>query len=112
MKDTKLGEFEELLLLIIIFLQKDAYNLRIRDELKAQAQRFPTLGALYTALTRLEKKGFLESNMADAEDIREGRRKRIYAVTAAGKAALHEAHTVRNRLWTRIEHLKPGWAHA
>ncbi|MEL6533903.1 MAG: helix-turn-helix transcriptional regulator [Bacteroidota bacterium] len=109
MKDTKLGELEELILLTVVFLQEDAYNVRIREELKAQANRQPTMGALYTALTRLEKKDFLTSEMTGAEDIREGRRKRVYEVTAAGKEALHDAHQLRNKLWNQIAQLNLDW---
>jgi len=111
MKDGKLGELEELILLTVVFLQEDAYNVRIREELKAQANRLPTMGALYTALTRLEKKGYLTSEMTGAEDIREGRRKRVYEVSSVGKVALHEAHQLRNKLWNQIAQLNLDWNH-
>ena len=111
MKDSKLGELEELILLTVAFLQEDAYNVRIREELKEQANRLPSMGALYTALTRLEKKEYLSSDMKGAEDIREGRRKRVYEVTAAGKEALREAHYLRNKLWHQIAQLNLDWNH-
>ncbi|MEL6536062.1 MAG: helix-turn-helix transcriptional regulator [Bacteroidota bacterium] len=102
MKGTNLGEFEELVLLTVVLLQDEAYILKIREELKAQANRYPAMGALHATLSRLEKKDFLQSDLAGGTAERGGRRKRVYELTNAGKQALHEAHEVRNRMWGQI----------
>jgi len=102
MKGTNLGEFEELLLLIVLILEEDAYVLRIREEINSQVNRSISMGALHTTLTRLEKKEFLKSEMAGATQERGGRRKRIYELTAAGKAALNEAKELRANLWDQV----------
>jgi PadR family transcriptional regulator PadR len=50
-------------------------------------------GTVYPALRRLERAGVLRSGWEDVEEARiEGRpRRRTYALTAAGREALHEA---------------------
>ncbi len=102
MKGTNLGEFEELLLLIVLILQEEAYMLRIREEIKSQVNRSISMGALHTTLSRLEKKEFLKSEMGGATQERGGRRKRIYELTADGKAVLKEAKDLRANLWNQV----------
>lgn len=111
MKGTNLGEFEEVLLLLVLILEKEAYVLHIRDELKTQVNRSISMGALHTTLTRLEKKEFLKSEMAGATQERGGRRKRIYELTAAGKAALNEVRELRANLWNQVPHFSLEFAH-
>ena len=102
MKRTNLGEFEELLLMIVLILQEEAYILRIKEETFNQIGRKMSMGALHTTLSRLEKKEFLSSEMMGATKERGGRRKRVYELTAAGKAALIEAKELRSNLWKQI----------
>ena len=102
MKGTNLGEFEELLLLIVLILQDDAYVLRIRNEVKSQVNRSVSMGALHATLARLEQKGFLDSEMKGASKDRGGRRKRVYEVTLGGQSALKEARQLRNNLWEQV----------
>lgn len=102
MRGTNLGEFEELLLLIVMILQEEAYVLRIRDEIKEQVNRSLSMGALHSTLTRLEQKEFLSSDMKGATKDRGGRRKRVYEITAKGQAALNEVKQLRNRLWGQV----------
>ncbi|MEQ9404282.1 MAG: helix-turn-helix transcriptional regulator [Cyclobacteriaceae bacterium] len=102
MKGANLGEFEELLLLIVLILEEEAFVLRIREELKSQINRNISMGALHTTLTRLEKKDFLISEMGGATQERGGRRKRIYELTAAGRSALNEVKEMRASLWNQV----------
>ena len=102
MKGTNIGEFEELVLLVVIILKNEAYVLRIQEELKSQVNRSISMGALHTTLSRLEKKGFLDSEMAGASSKRGGRRKRLYDVTATGSTALRNAKEMRNMLWDQV----------
>ncbi|WP_420577918.1 PadR family transcriptional regulator [Ekhidna sp.] len=102
MKGTNLGEFEELLLLVVLILQDEAYMLRIKDEIKNQVNRSISMGALHTTLSRLEQKDFLKSELGGATQERGGRRKRIYELTADGKAALNEVKEMRASLWNQV----------
>ncbi|MEM9325487.1 MAG: PadR family transcriptional regulator [Bacteroidota bacterium] len=105
MKGSYLGEFEEIVLLMVALLGDEAYGLSIRDAILEQSQRTAAIGAVHSALNRLEKKGFVESKMGDATGDRGGRRKRIFSVTASGKAALERSRELRNSLWNQIPEL-------
>ena len=102
MKGTNLGEFEELVLLIVLILQEEAYVLKIKEEVYSQINRNVAMGALHSTLSRLEKKGFLESEMLGATKERGGRRKRIYSLTSLGKTVLKEAKEQRQMLWQQV----------
>lgn len=112
MKGTNLGEFEELVLLIVLILQEEAYVLKIKDEVYSQIKRNVAMGALHSTLSRLEKKGFLESEMLGATKERGGRRKRVYQLTGLGKQILKEANEQRQMLWKQVPDyaLKYGYA--
>lgn len=102
MKGSQLGEFEELVLLIIAVLCPDAYGLNIRQEVLKQTGRSTAIGAVHSALNRLEEKGFVKSALADATHSRGGRRKRLFQITAAGKEVMQKNHALRNSLWNQI----------
>jgi DNA-binding PadR family transcriptional regulator len=102
MKGTQLGEFEELVLLIVGVLFPEAYGLSIREEIINQSKRKVAIGAVHSALSRLQEKGFLESNLAEGTHERGGRRKRIFSITASGKKALENNHELRNSLFNQI----------
>ncbi len=105
MKGTHLGEFEELILLIIGILYPDAYGLNIRNEIVNQTGRKVAIGAVHSALNRLEKKGFLQSRLAAGTHERGGRKKRLFQITAAGKKAMYANKVLRNHLWDQIQDL-------
>lgn len=105
MSKEHLGEFEELILLLIILLKEEAYGLAIRGALKEQANRTVTIGAVHGTVNRLEKKGFIESSMSGASELRGGRRKRIFTITAAGKSMLQKSRDAKVTLWGQIPEL-------
>lgn len=100
-----LGEFEELILLLIMTLKEEAYGLSIRRTLKDQANRTVTIGAVHGTLNRLENKGFVESNLSDPTELRGGRRKRLFTITTSGKVALQKSKDVKVSLWGQIPDL-------
>ena len=102
MKGTYLGEFEELVLLIVGVLVDNAYGVTVAEEIERQTGRSVSLSPVHTALYRLEEKGFLTSELGGATKSRGGRRKRIYQITSAGKAALNKVRIMRNLLWNMI----------
>lgn len=107
MKGSYLGEFEELVLLLVAVMQEDAYGLAIKEQFEAQTGRTAAIGAVHSALNRLEEKGFVDSKLADATAERGGRRKRIFSVTMTGKKALKTSKELRNSLWDQIPEI--GW---
>jgi PadR family transcriptional regulator PadR len=99
MKETRLGEFEEVILLLVGILGEDAYAFRIAEEFESQTSRTVSIGAAHSTLTRLEIKGFLTSKMGVSTAERGGRRKRIYTITAMGKKVLAASRDFRVSLW-------------
>ena len=82
-----IGEFEEVLLLTVAILYDNAYGISIKEEIEDRLNRKVSVGAMRTALSRLEKKGFLRSEFGEATAIRGGKRKRFYTVPPYGKKA-------------------------
>ncbi|HEX3941198.1 MAG TPA: PadR family transcriptional regulator [Acidobacteriaceae bacterium] len=93
-----LGEFEQVVLLAILRLDKEAYGVTIRSEIASCTGREPAPGALYTTLDRMESKGIVRSWLGEATPQRGGRPKRYFAVTKAGRAALIHAQKSYQRL--------------
>jgi DNA-binding PadR family transcriptional regulator len=83
-----LGDFEQRILFALVRLGPDAYGVTIRDEIEARTGRAVSAGALYTALTRLEKRGLVSSTLGEPTPERGGKRKRLYSVLPAGERAL------------------------
>jgi len=102
MKKYQLGEFEEIVMLTIGILHNDAYGVSIKKEIETRLSRNVSVGALQTALRRLEDKGYLKSRDGDATPERAGRPKRYYTITAYGKKAMEYTRTTREELWNAI----------
>ena len=102
MRRTYLGEFEELVLLMIAILDGNAYGVTVSQEIEEQTGRLVTFGAVHNTLIRLEEKGFVNSELGGATTERGGRRKRLFKVTALGKSALADIQQLRNKLWKQI----------
>lgn len=79
-----LGEFEYLLLTAAAGLGDNAYGASIREAIEATTERKCSVGALYTTIDRLEKKGLVKTWMGAATAERGGRAKRMVRVTPKG----------------------------
>jgi PadR family transcriptional regulator len=82
-----LGEFEYLVLTAAARLDDAAYGAAIRQEIDQATGAACSIGALYTTLDRLERKGLIKTWMGDPTPERGGRPKRMVRVTAAGTRA-------------------------
>ena len=102
-----LGEFEEIVLLLVAAHDTDAYGLSIANAIEKDLNRNVTLSSVHTALYRMEEKGFLESAVGGATSERGGRSKRIFKITSLGKQALESSRQTRNMLWDKIQ--KPSF---
>ena len=102
MKKTKLGEFEEFVLLTVAALQEDAYGVEIKRELERRLKEKLSVGSIQSALKRMEEKGFLTSEFGEATQKRGGKRKRIYAATPYARRVLSEIKEIRAGLWSSI----------
>ena len=102
MKGDRLGEFEELTLLAILAVADGAYGIVVQEVLERETGREVTLGAVYAALERLERKGFLRSALSESTAERGGKRRRIFTVAPAGLRALADARRAREALWQAV----------
>ena len=105
MKKTKLGEFEELVLLTVASLQQEAYGVEIKRVLEERLKERLSVGSIQSALKRMEEKGFLTSEFGEATQKRGGKRKRIYAATPYAHRVLSELKEIRAGLWDTIPRL-------
>ncbi|MBV6647052.1 MAG: PadR family transcriptional regulator [Cyclobacteriaceae bacterium] len=101
-----LGEFEELVLTMVMIMRDDAYGNNIVNAIKEHQDRDVNLSAVHITLYRLEEKGFVRSHMGGATQQRGGRRKRYFQVTNAGIALLREIKSSRTKLWQLIPQLQ------
>jgi PadR family transcriptional regulator len=102
MKDYKLGEFEEIVLLTVGLLHNEAYGVAIKDKIESQAKRSVSVGALQSALRRMEQKGYLSSKKGETNTNRGGKPKLFFSITAYGLKALQHSKDLRNELWNAI----------
>lgn len=102
MKNYQLGEFEELVILTVGILNNAAYSVAIKNEIESRLSRSVSMGALHTALKRLEDKGYLKSYSGESTEERAGRPKRYFEITALGKKAIQYAKSTREELWRAI----------
>jgi Transcriptional regulator PadR-like family. len=105
MKKIQLGEFEEVVLLTVGVLHGNAYGVTIKEEIEQRLDRDVTVGALQVTLRRLESKGFLKSKQGESTDIRRGRPKLFFEITAYGKKALDYTKETRDELWDALPKL-------
>lgn len=106
MKKTRLGEFQELILMTVIVLGENAYGNEIQRELEERLKERLSVGAIQTALKRMEEKGFLTSKWGEATQRRGGKKKRIYDGTPYAHQILKEMKDIRTQLWEEMPSLE------
>jgi len=98
-----LGEFEQLVLLAILRLGDRASGAAIREVVEDGSGRTVWIGAVHTTLERAAAKGLVRSRVVEPSATGERRRK-VYALEPAGRAALGHAYNT----WMRMTRgLKP-----
>ena len=105
MQRINIGEFEELVLLVVAILDANAYGISVMEEIVNQTDRKINISAVHSALDRLEGKGFLDSHIGGATKERGGRRKRYFKITVAGQKSLSFIKEQRNKLHDQIPNL-------
>ena len=108
MNRAYLGEFEELVLMVVAIFQTEAYGNNIVKEIFSKVGRKVNLSAVHVTLYRLEDKGYVKSEMGGSSSERGGRRKRIFTITSAGLSTLEEMNNQRAELYKLIPQLKFG----
>ena len=93
------GEFEQLVLLALLRLGRDdAYGMVVRREIADRAEREVSLGAVYSTLDRLERKGQVRTRIGSATRARGGRARRFFEVTSSGRQLLRRALLATDRM--------------
>lgn len=103
-----LSRSEEIILLSIWRLQKNAYGMAIRKQVAKVTGKSWSFGAIYAPLNRLLKKGYVTSIEGEPTPERGGRRKIFYELTPDGKKALIEIQKVNEVIWVGIPALVPN----
>lgn len=102
MSKHHLGEFEEVIMLTVAILYGEAYGIAILEEIENRMNRKVSIGSIQTVLRRLEKKGYLSSELGDSTPERGGKRKRFFYLTKYGQKILQETKEQRMSLWKAI----------
>ncbi|UCE41522.1 MAG: helix-turn-helix transcriptional regulator [Candidatus Aminicenantes bacterium] len=98
----ELTKIEEILMLAIWRLQDDAYGVKIRQYVSQILGKEFTYGNLYSALSQLAKKKYVNKSLGDPTPDRRGRRKIYYTVSTSGLNALKAARDMNQKMWEDI----------
>ena len=85
------GPFEQIVLTAVHHLKGEGYSVTIHEKVNEIAGRRVTMGACYSSLDRLARKGFIEARFVDPNFTRGAYSKRCFTITEAGVQALTEA---------------------
>jgi PadR family transcriptional regulator PadR len=99
MSTKYVGDFEQMVLLSLMRLGANAYGMTIRREISERAEREVSIGAVYTTLDRLERRGLISSREGSPTPERGGRAKRFFRIEAPGVKALQESRETMLRMW-------------
>ena len=108
MKAPSLGEFEELVLLIVAAQHDEAYGVSIKESLEEQLDKKINISAIHVALKRMDEKGFVKSRFGGITKERGGRRKKFYIITMKGKEALDRRYQIRTNIYQQIPKISFG----
>lgn len=98
-----LTEHEQMILLAVVRLGEGGYGVAVCDEIERRTGRSISVAATYTALERMEERGFVRSRVDEPTPVRGGRARKQFAVEPAGARALHESHQAMARMWEGLE---------
>lgn len=101
----QLGDFEKLILFALLRLGDNAYGAAIQREITARTGRDIAIGAVYTALHRLQKRGYITARLGEPTPERGGRRKIFYSLQPSGALSLSRAYDTLRRMAEGTESL-------
>jgi PadR family transcriptional regulator, regulatory protein PadR len=105
-KGDYLGNFELLLLLVLMRLGEGAYGVTIAKELEEQTGREVVIASVYATLDRLQERGLVTSSLGDPTPERGGRAKRYFRISGAGIREVRETRRSLMTLWKGLPELK------
>ena len=93
---------EEVLLLAIWHLKKDAYPVTIRDKVISMTKKNIVYGTLYNSLEYLLKKGYVTSEKGEPTSERGGKSKVYFSLTKEGILALQKTKEFHQEIWDGV----------
>jgi PadR family transcriptional regulator, regulatory protein PadR len=109
-KRDYLGNFELIVMLVLMRLREDAYGVPISREIEERSGREVALASVYATLERLESKGLVSSELGEPTPERGGRAKRYFHITAKGLREVRQTRQALTKLWKRLPQLEGGAA--
>ncbi|NKB86660.1 MAG: PadR family transcriptional regulator [Acidobacteria bacterium] len=86
-----LGEFEKLLLFALLATDDDCDGAALRQNIEERTGRVVSPGAVYTAMDRLQGRGYVASDVVKAPPELGGRRQKRYRLRPQGAIELNRA---------------------
>ena len=94
-----ISELEQLVLLSISRLGADSYGVTVHREIEERAGVAVSIAAVYSALDRLERRGYAESWLSEPTAQRGGRARKHFRITSDGSRAVLDARRRLERMW-------------
>lgn len=95
-----LSRSEEIVLLAIWKLKKNAYGVTIREQISSDTGHEWSFGSIYKPLKQLVRKHFVDKKSTAPCPERGGRSKYIYSLTPDGEEALREIRKIYKSIWS------------
>ena len=105
MAKEQVGKLELMVLLALLRVGHEPYGVPIAKEITDTGGKV-SIGGVYAALDRLERKGYVSSSLGDRAPERGGRAKKHFHITAKGVSEVHESQRVLSDLWHNLTVLK------
>lgn len=99
------GKLELMVLLAMLRVGDDAYGVPIAQEIHDIGGGV-SIGSVYAALDRLERKGYVTSSLGDPSPERGGRAKKYFRITAKGVREVQDSRRMLTSLWRDLTVLK------
>jgi len=103
-----LGELEQIVMLAVARLEREAYGMSIRREIEERTGRGVSIGAVYSTLERLQDKAYVKAVAPPGHPDRDGRARRFFELTRSGVDALDVASRMQTRMWSGLRLRKAG----
>ena len=107
-----LTKLENQILMTVWKFQGEAYGLNVYQYLTEAIGLNVAVGVVCTTLDRLTRRGHVSAYKGEPTAIRGGMRKKLYAITAKGVAALEQSKAVHDAIWGDFGRLQSGEAHS
>jgi len=101
----QVGKLELMVLLALLRVGHDAYGVPIAQEIREIGGKV-SIGSVYAALDRLERKRYVSSSLGDPSPERGGRAKKYFKITAKGMREVQESQRMLTSLWRNLAVLK------